>query len=94
MHRNGPGFSQVNESKSFMLCVCTCVFVVVVVGGDSRGGNGRTFRVPMMKKKSKGLRAFSHVGPFTLNKLPYSQRHSPSIPQNGILYRSADPSSM
>ena len=40
----------------------------------------RTFRLPMMKKKSRGLREFSPVGPCTRNKLPYSLRHSPFTP--------------
>ena len=39
------------------------------------------FRVPMKKKKSRGFRALSHVGPCTWNKLRFSMCHSRSIPQ-------------
>ena len=36
----------------------------------------RIFRIPSRKKKFKGQRAFSHLGPVTWNKLPYSVRHA------------------
>ena len=35
----------------------------------------RIFRIPTRKKKFQGQRAFFHLGPVTLNKLPYSVRH-------------------
>ena len=34
------------------------------------------FRIPTQKKKFKGQHAFSHLGPVTWNKLPYSVRHA------------------
>ena len=34
------------------------------------------FRIPRRKKKFQGQRAFSHLGPVTWNKLPYSVRHA------------------
>ena len=36
----------------------------------------RIFRIPTRKKKFQGQRAFSHLGPVTWNKLPYSVRHA------------------
>ena len=36
----------------------------------------RIFRIPTRKKKFQGQRAFSHFGPVTRNKLPYSVRHA------------------
>ena len=36
----------------------------------------RIFRLPTRKKKFRGQRAFSHLGPVTWNKLPYSLRHT------------------
>ena len=36
----------------------------------------RIFRIPRRKKKFQGQRAFSHLGPDTWNKLPYSVRHA------------------
>ena len=36
----------------------------------------RIFRIPTRKKKFKGQRAFSHLGPVTWNELPYSVRHA------------------
>ena len=36
----------------------------------------RIFRIPTGKKKFQGQRAFSHLGPVTWNKLPYSVRHA------------------
>ena len=48
--------------------------------------DSHTFKVPMMKKKSTGLCAFLHVGPCTWNKLPYSLRHSPSIPHLSLKF--------
>ena len=36
----------------------------------------RIFRIPTRKKNIQGQRAFSHLGPVTWNKLPYSVRHA------------------
>ena len=36
----------------------------------------RIFRILTRKKKFQGQRAFSHLGPVTWNKLPYSVRHA------------------
>ena len=36
----------------------------------------RIFRIPTRKKKFQGQRAFSHLGPVSWNKLPYSVCHS------------------
>ena len=36
----------------------------------------RIFRIPTRKKQYQGQRAFSHLGPVTWNKLPYSVRHA------------------
>ena len=36
----------------------------------------RIFRIPTREKKFQGQRAFSHLGPVTWNKLPYSVRHA------------------
>ena len=36
----------------------------------------RIFRIPTRKKKFQRQRAFSHLGPVTWNKLPYSVRHT------------------
>ena len=36
----------------------------------------RIFRIPTWKKKFQGQRAFSHLGPVTWTKLPYSVRHA------------------
>ena len=41
----------------------------------------RIFRIPTRKKKFQGQRAFSHLGPVTWNKLPYSVRHAQTQPQ-------------
>ena len=41
----------------------------------------RIFRIPTRKKKFQGQRAFSHLGPVTWNKLPYSVRHAQTLSQ-------------
>ena len=38
----------------------------------------RIFRIQKRKKNFQGQRAFSHLGPVTWNKLPYSVRHAPT----------------
>ena len=38
--------------------------------------DNRIFQIPTRKKKFQGQRAFSHLGPVTWNKLPYSVRHA------------------
>ena len=51
--------------------------------------DSRIFRVPMKKKKSRGFRALSHVGPCTWNKLRFSMCHSRSIPQFKVNLKTA-----
>ena len=41
----------------------------------------KILRIPKMKKKTRGERAFCFYGPSVWNKLPTSVRHSPSLPQ-------------
>ena len=46
------------------------------------------FRIPTRKKKFQGQRTFSHLGPVTWNKLPYSVRHAQTQFQFKTLFRS------
>ena len=47
----------------------------------------RIFRLPTRKKKFRGQRAFSHLGPVTWNKLPYSLRHAQTQSQFSSVYK-------
>ena len=40
----------------------------------------RICRIPKQKKKFQGQRAFSHLGPVTWNKLPYSVHRAQTLP--------------
>ena len=55
---------------SDLLCLC------VPSRSLRSSADTRIFRIPTRKKKFQGQRAFSHLGPVTWTKLPYSVRHA------------------